>query len=97
VATRGRLFSRFYELKEELAIIFTPEDSELAALLSDKTWCNKVPFLADTSHAFYSLDKRKQGREKENILTVLTKLTLLRKNSDCGEPEKKGTKLISLS
>jgi hypothetical protein len=42
----GRGLSRCYELREELINFFTPEESELAPLLSDETWCNKFAFLA---------------------------------------------------
>jgi hypothetical protein len=33
-----------------------PEESELAHLLSDETWCNKIAFLADISQALNTLD-----------------------------------------
>jgi hypothetical protein len=41
--SRGWVLSRIYELREELTIFFTSEESELADLLSDETWCNKLP------------------------------------------------------
>jgi hypothetical protein len=44
------------------------EESELADLLSDETWCNKVAFLADISQALNTLNKSLQGMN-ENILT----------------------------
>jgi hypothetical protein len=47
--SRGRVLSRFYGLREEFIILFTSEESELADLLSDETWCNKVTFLTDIS------------------------------------------------
>jgi hypothetical protein len=75
--SRGRVPSRFCELRERLIIFFMPEESEMADLLSDETWCNKVAFLANISQALNTVNKNIQGK-KENIL-LLTKLTLLRK------------------
>jgi hypothetical protein len=40
--SRGRVLSRFYELEEELIIFFRSKESELADLLSDETWCEKL-------------------------------------------------------
>jgi hypothetical protein len=45
---------KIYELREELIICFTFEESELADLLSDETWCNKVAFLADLPNLEHS-------------------------------------------
>jgi hypothetical protein len=41
------VLSRFCEIREELTLMFPSEESELAFLLIDETWCNKVAFLAD--------------------------------------------------
>jgi hypothetical protein len=71
--SRGRVLSRFCELREELTITFLSEETELAGLLCDETWCNKVAFLTDISHAFNPLDKSAKGR-KENILTCTDKI-----------------------
>jgi hypothetical protein len=49
--SRGRVLSRFYELREELTVSFKSEGSELGDLLRGETWCNKVAFLADISQA----------------------------------------------
>jgi hypothetical protein len=49
------------------------EESELADLLSDETWCNKVAFLADISQALNTLNKSLQGMN-ENILTRTDKI-----------------------
>jgi hypothetical protein len=56
----------FYELWEELTIFFTSEESELADLFNDETWCNKVAFLADISQALNTLNNSMQGKN-ENI------------------------------
>jgi hypothetical protein len=55
-----------------LIIFFTSEETELADLLSDETWCNKVAFRADISQALNSLSKSMQGKN-ENILTCTDK------------------------
>jgi hypothetical protein len=60
----GRVFSRFCELREQLIIFFTSEESELADLLSDKTWFNRVAFLADISQA---LNKSMQGKNERFV------------------------------
>ncbi|XP_063785805.1 zinc finger BED domain-containing protein 5-like [Pseudophryne corroboree] len=72
--SRGRVLSRFYELREELIIFFTSENSEMADRLSDETWCNKVAFLADICQALNTLNKSMQGKN-ENILTCTDKIT----------------------
>jgi hypothetical protein len=71
--SRGRVLSRFYEMREELIIFFTSEGSELADLLSNETWCNKPAFLTNISQALNSLNKRMQ-RKNENILTCSDKI-----------------------
>jgi hypothetical protein len=67
--SRGRVLSRFGELREEPTIMFTSEESEPADLLSDETWCNKVVFLADNSQALNALNKSMQGKN-ENIIFI---------------------------
>jgi hypothetical protein len=56
------VLSRFCEVREELTtfLFFTSELFELADLLSDETWYNKVAFLADISQALNSLYKSMQ-------------------------------------
>jgi hypothetical protein len=71
--SRGRVVSRFYELKEELIIFFTSEESELAALPSDETWCNRIACIADISQALNTPNKSMQGKN-ENILTCTDKI-----------------------
>jgi hypothetical protein len=71
--SRRREHTWFYELREDLIIFFTFEESELADLLSDETWCNKVTFLADISQHLNTLNKRMQGK-KENIPTCTDKI-----------------------
>jgi hypothetical protein len=57
----------FYELREELIIFSASEESEVADLLSNETWCNKVSFLGDVSRTLNTLNKSMQGKI-ENIL-----------------------------
>jgi len=45
--SRGRVLQRFYELREELLLFFTCEESKYADFLSDDSWCAKVAFLAN--------------------------------------------------
>jgi hypothetical protein len=67
------VLSRFYELRAELIIFFMSEESKLADLLSDETWCNKAAFLPDISQALNTLNKSMQGKI-ENILTCTDKI-----------------------
>ena len=71
--SRGRVLSRFYELREEILLFLTSEESELADLLSNETWCNEVAFLADIFQALNTLNKNMQGKN-ENILTCTDKI-----------------------
>ncbi|KAF0749677.1 zinc finger BED domain-containing protein 5-like [Aphis craccivora] len=40
--SRGRVLQRFYELREELLLFFTCEESKYADFLSDDSWCAKT-------------------------------------------------------
>lgn len=71
--SRGRVLQRFYELREELLIFFTCEESEYSDFLNDNSWCNKVAFLADIFGKLYFLNKGMQGKQ-ENILTSTDKI-----------------------
>lgn len=72
--SRGRVLQRFYELREELLIFFTCEESEYADFLSDDYWRTKVAFLADIFGKLYFLNKGMQGKQ-ENILTSTDKMS----------------------
>jgi hypothetical protein len=74
-AAHTQLIRRFCELREEFINVFASEEAELADLLSDETWCNKVAFLADISQASNTLNKSMQGEKNENVLICI----LLRK------------------
>jgi hypothetical protein len=51
------LLSRFYDPRQEIIIIFMPEESGLADLLSDEPGCNKAASLTDIA-----LNKSMQGK-----------------------------------
>lgn len=72
--SRGHVLQRFYELREELLIFFTCEESEYSDFLNDTSWCNKVAFLADMFGKLYYLNKGMQGKQ-ENILTSTHKIS----------------------
>lgn len=72
--SRGRVLQRFYELREELLLFFTIEESEFANCLSDDAWCTKVAFLADIFGKLYFVNKSMQGKQ-ENVLTSTDKIS----------------------
>lgn len=72
--SRGRVLQRFYELRDELLIFLTCEESEYADFLSNENWCTKVAFLADIFGKLYFLNKGMQGKQ-ENILTSTDKIS----------------------
>jgi len=53
----GRVLQRFYELREELLLFFTCEESKYADFLSDDSWCARVAFLADIFKKLNYLNK----------------------------------------
>lgn len=66
-----------YELREELFICFTSEESELGDMHSDETCFNETAFLAYMSQAVDTLKKRKQEKG-DNILTFSDKVVSFR-------------------
>jgi hypothetical protein len=72
--SRGRVLQRFYELREELLLLFTCEESQYADFLSNDSWCAKVAFLADIFEKLNYLNKCMQGKQ-ENILTSTDKIS----------------------
>jgi hypothetical protein len=67
------------------------KESELADLLSDETWCNKVAFLADISQALNTVNKSMQGKN-ENILTCTDKINPFKEILRRGKTEQKKKK-----
>jgi hypothetical protein len=83
------VLSRFYKLRGELIIFFTSEECQMADLLSDETWCNKVAFLGDIFQALNTLNKSMQGRNT-NILICTDKINSFKKKVTLwGERESK--------
>jgi hypothetical protein len=77
--SKGKVLSRFYELRNELLEIFATEKPEFAALIKDQTWCSKVAYLADTFGHLNCLNASMQGKE-QTLFTSSDKLHgLLRK------------------
>ena len=72
--TEVRWLSRGRVLREELRLFLISEESELADLISNEIWCNKVAFLADEFQALNTLNKNMQGKT-ENILTCTDKVS----------------------
>lgn len=72
--SRGRVLQRFYELRQDLLLFFTCEESQFADFLSDNSWCTKVAFLADIFGKLNYLNKSMQGKQ-ENILTSTDKIS----------------------
>lgn len=71
--SKGKVLSRFYELRNELLIYFTMENSEYCDFLSDEIWCSKLAFLADIFAHLNHLNLSMQG-ENESILCSTDKL-----------------------
>ena len=80
------MLSRFYELREELRLFLISEESELADLISNEIWCNKVAFLADVFQALNTLNKNMQGKT-ENILTCTDKVSAFKEKLTLWEIE----------
>lgn len=71
--SRGKVLSRFYELKNELLRVFATEKPEFATLINDEAWCSKVAYLVDIFTHLNTLNASMQGKG-ENILTSSDKL-----------------------
>jgi hypothetical protein len=71
--SKGKVLSRFYELRNELLEIFATEEPEFAAVIKDELWCSKVAYLADIFGHLNSLNASMQGKE-QNLFTSSDKL-----------------------
>ena len=77
--SRGRVLSRFYELKEELLIFCLQENlKDFVECLSNGHWCLKLAYLADIFHELNLLNNSMQGRN-ENILSSTDKMNAFQK------------------
>jgi hypothetical protein len=75
--SRGKVLSRFYELREEILIFFTLEKmEEFADVLKNQLWCSKLAYLADIFLQLNIVNTSMQG-PNENILTSTDKMCAL--------------------
>ena len=66
---RGKVLSRFYELRKELLTFCLQESlKEFVECLSDDHWCSKLAYLTDIFHELNLLNSGMQDRN-ENILS----------------------------
>ena len=71
--SKGKVLTRFYELRNELLIYFTMENCKYCDLLIDEIWCSKLAFLAYIFEHLNYLSSSMQG-ENEIILSSTDKL-----------------------
>lgn len=71
--SKGRVLSRFYELREELLVYFTMEQVEYSDYLCDEFWCSKLAYLADIFEHLNQLNLSMQG-ENQNLLISTDKM-----------------------
>jgi hypothetical protein len=72
--SRGRVLSRFYELREELLLFFQEEKMEtFSNFLENDIWCSKLAYLANIFQLLNNVNTSMQGRN-ENILTSTDKI-----------------------
>ncbi|XP_014775934.1 protein FAM200A [Octopus bimaculoides] len=77
--SRGKVLSRFYELREELLTFCLQENlKDFVECLSDDHWCPKLAYLADIFHELNLLNNGMQGRN-ENILFSTDKINTFQK------------------
>jgi len=75
--SRGKVLTRFYELKEELYLFFLQDNmEEFSDFLSNEFWCSKLAYLADIFHQLNTVNTSMQG-PNENILTSTDKMSAL--------------------
>lgn len=71
--SRGKVLDRLYELREELRVFLSEENSAYAELVGDAQWCAKLAYLADIFKHLNDLNTKMQGKE-ENLLSSSDKL-----------------------
>ena len=77
--SRGKVLSRFYELREELLIFCLQEKlKEFEECLSNDHWCSKLAYFTDIFHKLNLLNSGMQGRNK-NILSSTDKMNAFQK------------------
>ena len=60
--SRGKVLSRFYELRDEIAAFLAEKNSPLADLFSNSVWLAHVAYLADVFEQLNTLNVSMQGR-----------------------------------
>ena len=73
--SRGKVLSRFYELRQELLTncFFQENLKKFVECLSDDHWCSKLAYLTNIFHELNLLNSIIQGRN-ENILSSTDKI-----------------------
>jgi len=73
--SKGKVLSRFYELRQELCQFFQNEycREEFVAMLTDPVWCCKLAYLVDIFEILNNLNTSMQGKNS-NILAAEDKL-----------------------
>ena len=71
--SRGKVLDRLYELREELRVFLSGENSAYAELIAHAQWCAKLAHLADIFKHLDELNSKMQGKE-ENLLSSSDKL-----------------------
>jgi hypothetical protein len=75
--SRGKVLTRFYELRQEMLLFFTQEGLDnFSTLLKDEIWCSKLAYLADIFQQMNKVNTSMQGKS-ENILTSTDKMCAL--------------------
>jgi hypothetical protein len=86
--SKGKVLSRFYELRNELLQTFATEKPEFAALIKDETWCSKVEYVVGIFGHLNSLNASMQGKEQnlftssENLHGFLRKIKIWKEKVD---------------
>jgi hypothetical protein len=75
------VLSRFKVLRGSLHLFCRSEESELADVICDETWCNEIAFLAEISQVLNTLSKFVQGRNKK-LLTCTDKINTYETNPE---------------
>ena len=92
--SRGKVLSRFHEIREELLIFCLQENlKEFAECLSDDHWCSKLAYLADIFYELNFLNSGMQGRNEnissstDEIIAFQKKLAIWKKRIAAGNLE----------
>ncbi|XP_054469041.1 protein FAM200B-like [Anoplopoma fimbria] len=76
--SRGKVLSRFYELKTEIATFLSENNSPYAELFDNEIWLARVAYLADVFEHLNALNVSMQGR-RHNIFEQSDKIAAFKK------------------